>query len=455
MRITRAAKVAAYPLMALVLVALVACPGGPAGTTGGAGEEGEPGAPGAPGIPGIDAFQAKSSVASVLINPDELVDDRGRTVDDDPNSPGSRKTVAFQIDLDDYFIGGSGDRVYEIGEWTFDPDSITSGSAEETALREVIDAGVDGNLLEYTLRIPDGGWDGSKVGGNRHLYWYGFKATVRGTDNGIEDEASVTIRLNRAPRLKGTDADMDGLLDESETSMGSGEAALTLGVQEIKHRNLRDTADRRRGEVPGFHKECELINNCVLDIFTDDYDMADDEMTLRVVSMTREDVEDNEKVHWERDDDGAIKLIGMASTWDADSMAYKPITVTLEATDRRGMSTQTSVLVNVNAPPTLSEVAAGIPRLVEMEVGEAFIITLDSHILFTDPEGNSRLIEVDSSSGLAAPYFDTTIPSAGPAPGALKVTAVARGTATVTVKAQSPAAGLWQEVTMEFTVTVN
>ena len=50
MRITRAAKVAAFPLTALILVALVACQG-PIGPAGAAGGKGDPGAPGADGDP--------------------------------------------------------------------------------------------------------------------------------------------------------------------------------------------------------------------------------------------------------------------------------------------------------------------------------------------------------------------------------------------------------------------
>ena len=470
MRITRAAKVAAYPLMALVLVALIACPGGPAGAPGADGERGEPGAPGAPGISGVDAFQAKAVFAPVLINPDELMDEEGRVVSADTSPPAGPETVTFQIDLDDYFIGGSGNRVYEFRGWTADPSLDPLDAADKAILDELEDVisnpEVDDNLLKYTLTMPSDGWGGATLGST--LYDHGFSAKVQGTDSGIEDETSVTIRLNRAPRLKGTDAlrfdlgyltpEEDGILDESVQS--GGLAALTLGVQEIKHQNFQGDDDPR-DERPGFHKECELVNHCVLDLFEDDKDdddLTDDEMTLRVVSMTREDVEDNEKVHWELDDDGAIKLIGMASTYDTENDAWdKPITVTVEATDSKGLSTQIGVLVNVNEPPTISEDAAEIRRLVEMEVGEVSIITLDSRSLFTDPEGDQYIPSYDDSSdrGIVAPEWDGTIPSAGPSPGALKVTGVARGTATVTVKAREGGSlRLYQEVTMEFTVNV-
>ena len=71
MRFTRAAKVAAFPLTALILVALVACqgPAGPAGAAGGKGDPGsmgDPGLmgnPGGPGPAGADALVARTARA--------------------------------------------------------------------------------------------------------------------------------------------------------------------------------------------------------------------------------------------------------------------------------------------------------------------------------------------------------------------------------------------------------
>ena len=462
MRITRAAKVAAYPLMALALVALVACPGGPAGAPGEDGERGEPGAPGAPGISGLDAFQAKAVFAPVLINPDELMDEEGRVVSADTSPPAGPETVTFQIDLDDYFIGGSGNRVYEFRGWTF--DSSISGAvlaAAQAAINGGEDAEVDDNLLKYTLTMPDDGWGGTTLGSA--LYEHGFSAEVRGTDSGLEGETSVTIRLNRAPRLvrglrANADANDDGILD---VSVLNDLAVLTLGVQEINHQNTAGNADEPRAAVAGFHTECELINNCVLDVFEDDKDdddLTDDEMTLRVVSMTRDDVENNEMVHWELDDDGAIKLIGMASTYDDDENTApadvwkKPITVTVEATDSKGLSTQISVLVNVNAPPTISEdaVALATPHSVETTVGDAVTITTNAAELFTDPEEDALVLTHHSSStGILTSAWAQASP-----PWELVVTGVARGTDKVLLKARTPD-GLWQYVEIEFTVTVN
>ena len=72
MRFTRAAKVAAFPLTALILVALIACQG-PAGPAGADGTKGDPGTSGTPvrrvrrGSPGITPITRAVAMADPLI----------------------------------------------------------------------------------------------------------------------------------------------------------------------------------------------------------------------------------------------------------------------------------------------------------------------------------------------------------------------------------------------------
>ena len=119
MRITRAAKVAAFPLTVLILVALVACQG-PAGLAGADGAKGTPGTMGTPGTtgttgnPGTDAFQARNGVAAVLLNPDDLVDDESREIDTLAATGVANKTKTLTIPLGDYFIGGDDGQTYKI-----------------------------------------------------------------------------------------------------------------------------------------------------------------------------------------------------------------------------------------------------------------------------------------------------------------------------------------------------
>ncbi len=223
MRITRAAKVAAFPLMALALVALIACqgPAGPPGTAGTKGDPGTPGAPGdpgTPGTPGVDAFQAKFGVPSILLNASDLRDENGRTLDTDKTTANLAETDTLKIDLGRYFTGGTGTREYSIiGDWGAD----AVADAVNTAAKDAITAKVEGNTLEYTLKLPDGGtddWVGTpfaEADGSDRLFTGGFIATVRGIDGGVAKDATVTIKLNRKPVLIGSDSNDDGIVDQS------------------------------------------------------------------------------------------------------------------------------------------------------------------------------------------------------------------------------------------------
>ena len=118
MRITRAAKVAAFPLTALILVALVACQGpiGPKGPKGDTGSTGDLGGTGTAGPVG-PAQLAKVAGASTFV----LINDRTR--DDGMTIVGLPTT----FDLSDLFSGGVGDRTYKVTKTgTFQPTTPRS-----------------------------------------------------------------------------------------------------------------------------------------------------------------------------------------------------------------------------------------------------------------------------------------------------------------------------------------
>ena len=104
MRFTRAAKVAAFPLLAMVLVvALIACqgPAGPAGKDATA----VPGTTGVTGKDAPDTLQAKA-VDTVIFN---------STVEDNETTTWAPSVMgADVIDLSAVFTGGAGDRKYRI-----------------------------------------------------------------------------------------------------------------------------------------------------------------------------------------------------------------------------------------------------------------------------------------------------------------------------------------------------
>ena len=446
MRITRAAKVAAFPLTALILVALIACqgppgldggpgPAGPAGPSGETGPAGPTGGTGDTGAPGTPAFQAKADVDPELINDSDLMDEEGRAIDADDDTPADPKSAAMYINLDDYFVGGSGDREYSIqGAWTADDTGAKNGTVNDAA-DAAIDAKIDGNMLEYTLTIPDGGWTGTAFNNMNVLYKNGFMATVRAINNGIAADATVTIKLNRKP-MHG--AATDGIITASGTA--DDKPTVVLGIQGRNHRNSGNSADEDRAAIPEFTKASKTINQVMLDVFSDD----SDDIMVTVVSMTRDDVTDTSKVGWSAD--GAdLTLTGMASTWDKDAVADNAVIVKLKATDMGGLSTEVSVRVGVNEPPMVSEAGAAVERSAETTVGEMVTLSTMPATLFTDPEGDAITITADSSNEAIATVTVTD---------ALVVTGVAKGTATIKAKGATGSGGLWQEATMEFTVTV-
>ena len=125
MRITRAAKVAAFPLTALILVALVACqgPAGPAGAAGGKGDPGTPGAMGTAGntgTPGVDAFQAATGVDATLLNPKDVVDEDGVAL---ASLESEDTTKEYELDLAPFFVGGLSGREYTPGTFALLDDT--------------------------------------------------------------------------------------------------------------------------------------------------------------------------------------------------------------------------------------------------------------------------------------------------------------------------------------------
>ena len=447
MRITRAAKVAAFPLTALILVALIACqgPAGPAGPAGGKGDTGptgpsgpagDPGATGGPGEtgdPGVDAFQAKTGVPAILLNLDELVDADGRKIDTLSSTAVGVKTKTLTIALGDYFIGGVEGREYEI----LDSDTDTAGLQTSTEITVMTDVKVnkETGMLEYTITNP-GSVGNTDEPFMTDLFSTGITVMVKATDgNEVTAENTVELMLNRAPQL--TDASLtDGI---------SGEV-LTLGNTAAKRRDFADENDAPLAAIQGAFMACPMINECVANAFVDDGDI-----TVTVTGMTRLGKASSGVVDWMATADNNVKLIGLASTWngDLDTPGHSSVTVNLKAVDSKGLETKAAVLVNVDAAPTLSSVGMNLDGSTH-EVEGTKIITSATSGLFTNPEGGVTLgyTEESSNDNVAASAID----GAG---GALTITgATINETATITVTAKEPSGTLHQSVELEFTVMV-
>ena len=431
-------KFAAFISIIISMAVIFAACEGAVGPTGPKGDKGDPGAPGAPGtsgndgLPGTAALQARSNVDPTLLNDDELVDDEGRTVDSVDATPADPETKTLTVDLSTYFIGGTPGFTYEF----VDMNGATAGLGNDLQADtdEVIDGEINNEtgMLEYTLTKTAAEWPGS-------LYMIGFVGDVKAIDDdGVAATATVTIMLNRKPTF--TDGDSDGIVNDS---------ALVLGTMDGKRKN-QDGDDTPSGAVANVNMACAEINECVLDlVFMDDGDI-----TVTVTGMTRDDKDDSAKVGWETTDDGKVKLIGLASTWDADATpaADSPVTVKLKAVDERGLDAEVSVLVSVNAAPTVSALGQSFVRS-SHEVDETLTLTNEISSWFMNAETDALAYTGESKNADIA-SIDADDTSAVLTDGDVDIAGVTLGRSTNITVTASESAGLRQSTSIEFTVTV-
>jgi hypothetical protein len=237
MRITRAAKVAAFPLIVLALVALIACQG-PVGPVGADGEMGEPGMDGMDGEPGMDgnpggpgpvgpAALAPKSVGPVFITKAGTAES-----DDDPAMP-----IEMTVDVSTYFTGG-------------DPE----GREFSVFGTPVLATGVTQKLVGSTLTLtvtddwtaPTSAEDDDEI-----------MVTAMDSDEQVAI-ATVYVRNNAAPSR---------FVDSVELTVGTQDAAV-------------DNDDMEYG---GANYNCKMLNVCVVDLsaaFTDVNAGDDIDLTL-------------------------------------------------------------------------------------------------------------------------------------------------------------------------------
>ena len=253
MRFTRAAKVAAFPLTALILVALVACQG-PAGVAGKAGEDGEDGTPGTTGTTGTTG-------------PIGPMGDPGTNALSPAPTDGPRKIINFDvdstppIDLSIYFTGGKEPRTFKVTPLpadtpgdngiTIDPEDVSGSMLPLTVTKIASDAGGTAfNEIVLTVTATD--------------------AEMRTAMN------TVTIKRNAAPTFTGN-AD-----------------AITVGVQEGV-----------RTDVSG----CEMLNVCVKTGFVDSDSDANDKLDY-TINTDVVSVSATETL-------GEVKITGLTATSEA------------------------------------------------------------------------------------------------------------------------------------------
>jgi hypothetical protein len=237
MRITRAAKVAAFPLIVLALVALIACQG-PVGPVGADGEMGEPGMDGMDGEPGMDgnpggpgpvgpAALAPKSVGPVFITKAGTAES-----DDDPAMP-----IEMTVDVSTYFTGGDPEgREFSV----FGTPDLASGVTQK----------LEGSTLTLTVTddwtAPTSAEDDDEI-----------MVTAMDSDEQVAI-ATVYVRNNAAPSR---------FVDSVELTVGTQDAAV----------------DNEDMEYMGDNYSCKMLNVCVVDLsaaFTDVNAGDDIDLTL-------------------------------------------------------------------------------------------------------------------------------------------------------------------------------
>ena len=158
MRITRAAKVAAFPLIVLALVALVACTG-PAGVAGKTGDTGPPGGTGGTGDTGDRGPMGHSALVA-----EEATEAAVHSVNDGPDDNDGIATIGdapASVDAGMYFSGGVPPIKYSVSRDMRDSDNDgtldalpENGASDSFTLEEMDGMLVFGIKKDFRRRVP-------------------------------------------------------------------------------------------------------------------------------------------------------------------------------------------------------------------------------------------------------------------------------------------------------------
>ena len=352
MRITRAAKVAAFPILALALVALIACQG-PAGVDGKS-IKGEPGETGQ-GTPGQDALEALVVPVQIFnaVGTVRIVNGLSTMTDEEDDET---EETATGIALAGLFRGGAaGDREY----------SIPSASEIFTGLSYRIE---DGMLMLEAITgfvaAADEGTEDAVI-------------LVRAEDSqGNAAVAYVPVRAN-APPARGSDQD----------------TTLTIGTLAEE---TEDYAADDDATPPTWTVTCGKFNECVVDLsklyldnnradtltFMQDHDFADN-----VNQNETDDIDTDvaEKVTVVETANG-VMITGLESTWngtDHDTIAVRVWAVDeglLPANDTDSElpadGNLFTITVTVDGAPYMGEQSSSSITLNEIQGGGAVVGTV-------------------------------------------------------------------------------
>ena len=402
MRITRAAKVAAFPLIVLALVALVACQGGP-GIKGEKGDTGDTGDMGTMGDSGTNA-------------PIPLTGRDGAVLFDSLNAGRDMNEVTeFEIDLHaaGYFNGGEAPYKYTWG-------AIPARNGTP-ALEVSVDE--DTNMLKLKLTSASASdYSGAEP------WTDGYKLPLMAKDANKESApSSITIKPNRAPVLQDGLTETDNVLN----------TAVLIGTLDDKVDTDTENDEDNFRAVPDANATCKTMNSCEFDLF-------DDEGSMKLSAVA----DPAGKLSFKDEGDGKLTIMGLEA--HAESIA-----VDVTAVDDAGEESTFRVLIVVDAAPTISEDGQAVSKTIKISVGgnaaTAIFNTEDAaENAFADAD-DGQDISVTFTSGNMSIVTVTSVTGG-------RLMGVGRGTATVTMRGSSGtlagAAGLGQYAEIEFTVIV-
>jgi hypothetical protein len=409
MRFTRAAKVAAFPLLAMVLVvALIACQAGPPGKDATA----VPGTTGTTGTTGAMGVNALNPVAGddVIFNDKAL--------------PAVFAAADVRtIDLDPYFVGGN-----RVGiKYTMSPLPLPSG------LMPAMGVAITDNMLVVTPNA-----DSAPTVTNDANPYRNVHVIIRATDadDRIADNV-IAIRRNRAPTGTGTTADIR--IGTQPDPIMAADQPLLFGA-------------------PLDNWTCSSFNTCTLDLAESNI-MDDIPPDMLMYTGTPAD-----------SDSFSVESAAMGITLTGKAATKAPVTVITNAIDTGMLEVlevnRPSFTLTVDAQPTKVKDIADVV-LERYGIGGIQYLgraaTAGLPAFFQDPEEKALTFTfsyddatiVNARLGTAFDHDELgTTPEVSP----IELRSLNVGTAVVTVRATEPPGGddgIGQYVEGTFTVTVN
>ncbi len=318
MRITRAAKVAAFPLTALILVALIACqgPAGPAGAAGGKGDIGAQGPAGKDALPPL---------ASVLIDTVYFALPQAAGTEDDP-------VPTNDVDVSEGFTGGTAEgRTYKLG--------AVANSGQFTGFSYEL----DGSTLKLKM-------DEQEVPAGTDLI-EDITIPIQAADtNGAVATTTVIVRGNVVPVVASATTDI-------ELTVGLQAAATADGTDEDMDPDDYDGQTVTDGDIT-----CVMLNACAVDL-TGVTDRNRDDTVLWKFHNTDED-----SIRVEENDGKGVMITGLrvadaavsVYVWAEDAgglpmLLEEDDETTTEIDESKWPAGARELMVTIDPPPSLGD----------------------------------------------------------------------------------------------------